>query len=507
LKKKIIYCCSAAALCLFSGRLAAQFSDSLQLNTSALTTVAGQSGMPQWQVANQYGIFENQSFNGLLRAQALLPYDDSLKFSLSAGLDGVALVGADQSKLLLQQAFLKLKYDWLEFWAGRIEHTLGSPPADLSSGSLAMSPNARPFPMLQFRVDDYTPIPFTRGYAAFKGNIGHAWFEDDRYISRPYLHFKSLYLKFGGRLPVNLFVGLVHFALWGGTHPSSGEISSSPADYWRVIRGKGGLNSNLSSENANALGDHFGNGEYGLEIQLPAFSLKLYTQTPFEDGSGLEYLLSNRDRLLGAHLQKQGNGWFRELVYEYLHSRHQSGPGLPDPFDGLSRDDLGPNFGYAYSGRDDYYNNAVYRSGWTYLGRIVGTPLFMTEQEASRHLENVNKFAQDIVNNRVVAHHLAVKGGVKKFSYRAMFTYSNNYGTYAGLNGGQEGWLSQKPALFADYAYAFKTPLWQLYSVLEATYQSSDRVGFMASLGYDTGEMYETLGVMLGLQWRLTQPL
>jgi hypothetical protein len=475
-----------------------QFIDSINYQVESVLAISNKDFLPHWIVANQYGILEDTQVNGLIRTKLIVPYKDEKNLTYSAGIDLIGRLSTGSNVVFLQQAYLKIKYKFLELSGGRMEQTLGTFVEDLSSGSLAISKNARPFPMVQIAVPAYTPFPFTNGYLEFKGHFGHAWFEKERYIEKPYLHYKSLYLKGGGKLPVNLYGGIVHLAFWGGDHPDGYSIPQGLNDYLKVILSQNGNSSRFGSE-THVLGDHFGIIDYGMDISLENFKIKIYNQVPFEDGSGLNILV-NKDRLLGIHVESTNEALVSGFLYEYIHTKYQSGPGRHDPPDGYSKDDLSPNYGYAYGGRDDYYNHAFYRTGWTYKDRIVGTSLFMTENQAKRHLDHVKSFDQYIVNNRIVGHHFGIEGGRNKIQYRLLATYTKNYGTYSGINNGQLGWMSYLPA-FESYEYAFKMPLNQCYFLVETDLKLNDQFRFTSSIGVDTGEINDNFGLMLGVKF------
>ena len=75
-------------------------------------------------------------------------------------------------------------------------------------------------------------------------------------------------------------------------------------------------------------------------------------------------------------------------------------------------------------GNDDYFNNYIYRNGWTYEGMTLGTPLITSPI--------FNEDGSDqILNNRVMAFHLGLGGMLGKINYRSFFTYSINKGTHS----------------------------------------------------------------------------
>lgn len=454
-------------------------------------------------IANRYGLLEDTTFNQLIGVEVNQSFKEYKTFSFAFNATLFGRYSTYGSDVFIQQGYIGIKYKKIKLYIGRRENTWGVHHADLSTGSLGISRNARPLPMVHITIDSFVNVPFTRGFVKFKGDYGHAWLEEERYIQKPYLHFKSMYLKSNVNLPVDFYVGMVHFAIWGGKHPGGDTIPQGGKNYLRIITGKPSANKNLRNEYFNALGDHLGIMEYGFTVKSKYFNLKVYNQMPYEDLSGLRKFIFNKDRLIGLNVKLNRTTRPIEFLYEYLYTLDQSGPGTPDPPRGYSRKDLSPNYGYPYGGRDDYYNNSLYRSGWTYMDRIIGNPLFMEEEYASKFLKHTNSFNQYIVNNRIKAHHLGIKASPFHYwNLRFLSTYSKNYGTYAGLNGGQKGWLSKEPG-FEDYQYAFKKPLRQWYWLMEVdTFLNAQKnLSAGIALAFDIGEIYSAAGIMARFTW------
>src|SRR5690606_8071871 len=158
---------------------------------------------------------------------------------------------------------------------------------------------------------------------------------------------------------VRLFGGFLHSAMWGGTHPTEGKLSSGFKDYLKIIVASGGGANSPGGEVVNALGDHRGAIDYGAEFSVKNYDFIIYNQIIFEDASS--YSTTNRDRLVGLSIKNRDKTqWISGLLYEFLHTKYQSGPGLTDPFSW----DTNNNYGYDYGGRDNYYNNYLYSTGW-----------------------------------------------------------------------------------------------------------------------------------------------
>ncbi len=482
----------------------AQFIDSISYQAETIFTGSPKQYQPFWILSDRYGIFDDQQFNGLVRAGVAAPYRKAKKFGIAFGIDFLGKPNFNnglKKSILPQQGYVKVKYGILELRAGREETTMGTHTPSLSTGSLAISRNARPLPMIVLAVPNYSNIPFTKGYLQFKGNFGHGWFEKDRDTANPYLHLKSFYLKAGGKLPVNVYAGIIHYAMWGGKHPSGTKIPRNFREYLNVLVGSGSTDSTFRGEKINALGNHLGIVDFGVNINLKDFKILVYNQSPFEDKSGVTFRQGYRDRLLGINMRTiKPYSLIKNILYEYVYTKYQSSPGLPN-----RRLDMDTNYGFPYDGRDDYYNNYLYHSGWTYMGKILGTPLFMTKDRAELFLDNLNSFDKNIVNNRIVAHHLGIEGfATKTLHYRLLATFTRNFGTYAGLNNGIREWLTKSPD-FEQYLYAFKKPLNQSYFMIEALTKlpAKTNLELNTTLAFDAGQIYNGLGLLVGLKWTL----
>ena len=151
------------------------------------------------------------------------------------------------------------------------------------------------------------------------------------------------------------------------------------------------------------------------------------------------------------------------LVYEFLHTKDQSGP--KHTVDGE-----------VVGGNDNYFNHFIYRSAWSYHNYTIGTPLI-----TSPILKEPIHYYHNTRNNRVLAHHIGLEGFIAaEITYRGLFTYSRNYGTF------------NEP---------FDEPLDQLSGMLELT-RPLPWYGLDASItiAADKGRMYgNNYGVMLNL--------
>jgi hypothetical protein len=493
-RKLLLFC----ILLMYGAQASAQL-DSIRYKLETQAAISTQGYLPLWIVSNRFGNLEDGN-DALVRTGFEAPYTKGKKFDVSYGLDLVGKKNLGNSRI--QQGFLKVKYGIFEVRGGRIEETTGMQHDELSSGSLAQSRNAMPIPKVAITVPEYAPVPFTKGYMEFKGYLGHGWLGKGQYVRKSLLHEKNLYIKVGGELPVNLYGGFVHYAVWGGDHPTRGVLPSSLDDYLQVFQGKEAKESSpVAGEVGNALGNHLGIYDFGADINLDQYKVSVYYQSPWEDLTSLK-LFRNKDGLLGVNVQSANKKRIvTEILYEFLYTKYQSGPGIPDPRPEQKND----NFGHAYGGRDDYYNNYLYCSGWTYKSMIIGTPLFTTKSRAVQYFgefQDYDVYPNSIINNRVVGHHFGIGGALNNLiNYKARVTYTRNYGTFAGSNLGRYNWASMDPDV--SFEYEFAPPLDQYYFLLEANtvLPFHKNITLQTAVGWDLGEMSRNFGVLFGLQW------
>ena len=120
--------------------------------------------------------------------------------------------------------------------------------------------------------------------------------------------------------------------------------------------------------------------------------------------------MNKPDGLWGISIRNNRFPFVKGLLYEYLNSTDQSGPFHDED-------------GIVYGGRDNYFVHWVYQNGWTYFSRTIGTPFI------SSPVYNKNGGVA-IVNNRVQVHHIGLEGELQGYQYKALCSFSKNYGNY-----------------------------------------------------------------------------
>ena len=504
LSDKTIMRIIAAGLLLlsFNSVITAQRADSVRVNLETGFTVANQDYLPQWIVANRFGKLEDQSPNGYLLVGIHSPYLNDKSWDFAWGVD--LLANSELSESRIHQGYAKVKYKIIELSTGWMERTVGVHRLGLSTGSWGISSNARPLPSIIVGIPEYTPVPLTKGFLEFKGHIGHSWLEKGRHITSPWMHEKSFYLQGKGKsFPVKVYAGIIHFAMWAGTRSNGRELDGELTDLWRVATGQNSETSAGGVEFVNALGSHIGSIDFGFELPLNSGTLSFYHQDPFEDRLGLTRYYFY-DQISGLSWQPAQGKLLQEVLYEFTYSKHQGGPGIPDPLPGSDPSDLGPNYGYRYGGRDDYYNNFLYQSGWTFHRRSLGTPLFITEQRGEKIGVDVTNYGEAFISNRVLTHHLALTGNYQKVTYKFLTTYIRHSGTYAGLNDGRFNWGSREPT-FDHENYFFFKPKHQvnLLFELEHSFLPNRQLHGTMAIAFDFGNLYRAYGLFLKLRWDL----
>ena len=316
---------------------------------------------------------------------------------------------------MIEKGFLRLDKNIFYINFGRFNQNLSSTSQLLSSGSLAISNNARNIPSIDFGIKNFTPIIIKKINFQLKGSLSHGWLNKGQYIKAPFLHQKNLYFKKKINPNSSITLGIVHLAIWGGETRAYGKQSQQFSDYLKIFFLRPGSKKDIEQEQINTLGNHLGIWDLAYEKKQNNFFLKFYYQHPFEDESGARWLLNRFDGLYGIELISNKKNYINQFLYEYINTMNQSGSlGATD----------------STYGWDNYYNHYIYQSGWTYYNKVIGNPLFTLGSNKGSYSDNIY-----IVNNRIKAHHLGLKGAfTKKINYKILFTYSQNFGIFPDMN-------------------------------------------------------------------------
>jgi hypothetical protein len=448
--------------------------DRVEVEVGATGTTG--STVPFWLHAGTDGTIGAASSGGRLRLRAERTVASEGTWAVGYGAEFVGRASARETAFF-PALYATGRYRFLELRVGRQAETIGTVAEGLTSGSLGQSRNATPIPKVVLATDGYTAVPFTRRWLEFKGRYADGLLPDGRFAEGAYLHQKTFYLRAGTPSPVQVYGGLVHNAMWGGTAPDVGRLPQSLNDYARTVVALSGAEDAPRTDRIYIQGDHFGVIDVGLNAEVGPVRARAYRQFVYEDRDNLKFK-SPQDGLFGLALSDtRTDRVVDRLAYEHLYTKWQNGPVGPNPDDPRG----GPG------GRDDYYNHSIYESGWMLYGRTAGSPLLTPFGRGDGRI--------GIANNRVVGHHLGVAGHLGPLDYRALATYTRNYGTYD----------DREWALEETGTYRFEPPLEQVSVLLEAQMPWPGAPAFeaQAALGLDAGGLYDgSVGAQVGLVYR-----
>jgi hypothetical protein len=209
---------------------------------------------------------------------------------------------------------------------------------------------------------------------------------------------------------------------WGGISPDAGKLPSSFKDFITIFFAKQlGTNDTLSSKSnpelnselSNRIGNHLGMRDMGIDLIFKKFNTGIYFQSYYEDNSSLNWH-NLPDGLYGIYFKPKNIKWISDILYEYIETTNQS-----EPYRNTT----------IYPGSDNLFNNYVYKSGWTYNGFTLGTPL-ITSPVLLKKNGFPTSYSNYLKNNRIQAHHIGICGQVESVNFKALLTYNLNYGTY-----------------------------------------------------------------------------
>ena len=389
-----------------------------QLRVVAETGIIGGTGdhTPFWLHMNRHGIHSGDG--NQFYANTRFHYSGSLSdaFTLAAGAE-LHGRGGSEPVVFLNQGYVSLHGYGLSLKAGSFYNTSPLQNDLVGLGSLGVSTNANPVPQIRLELDDWTAIPYTAEFLQIKAHFAHGWLGSNRYVDDVLLHEKAGHLRIGGRLPVNLYGGIAHYAHWGGNSPAMGNIPTRFTDFRSVFFALGGDEETPGQDQEYILGNHLGTINFGAFIDLAAADVHIYRQFPLETKDNLK-LKSIQDALTGVSITPKNDSPIRSVVYEVLYTKYQDRPRRPNILgDGLVCLDNPNVCRDNYRGNQNYYNHNIYKSGWTYNVRSMGNPLFLVNDE------NLG-----IINNRIVAHHAGIQAEIGEYLVSGKATYSRNYG-------------------------------------------------------------------------------
>lgn len=430
---------------------------------------ATEAPLPFWLQANRHGRWDRTGTQGGLLAGGRVR--DSVGTTEFTGvLEIAARVGRASSTGYVRRGYLRADRGIFRVTAGRVAHVAGLVDTTLTAGSMMWSPNALPVPRVSVSWPRYVEIPGTGGYAAVRGYLSHGWLGSDRYVENPYLHEKQFYVRvLPERFPVQGHAGVVHNAIWDGTHPVDGELPDGLSHFVKTVLGYRPDRGDTAEDLGNTVAIY----DTGITYEAGPIDGSVYREFYIEDKPAL-WFRSPWDGLWGVSVHLEDRTLpVHGLVWEHVYTVRQG-----------SRYAQGED-----PGADNYYNHSVYLSGWTYRGRTIGHPLLFSRDDVI-----------GVANNRIVAHHVGLEGSLGPFAdFRALATYSRNYGAGRVLTRTPNGRLvGRNGQTDRRDQYSFLLDVIGRPSVLP--------VEARLQLAVDLGERRpEGLGVLAGLTYRIEE--
>jgi len=368
---------------------------------------------PFWIQSNQYGkISANPTSADIWVGISKDFGNKSLLFDYGFKANLFLQTDRSKTKAYFHEIYLKTRLSVLDLILGAREEQFGNQDSTLSCGGFLYSKSARPMPKITVGIENFTVVPYTRGFFEIKGAISHGWFADNIYATNLFLHHKYLYGKIGGKLPVHFQYGLDHVAQWGGIVPVNGQQPTNFDAFRSIFFINPGSSNAAVTDQINALGNHIISQSMKLDIALSDYKISGYWQNISEDGPVriMWNAMNKADGLWGVSIRNSKFPFIKGILFEYLETTDQSGP-------------YHDKDGIIYGGTDNYFNNGIYQNGWTYFSRTIGTP-FMSSPI-------YNKDGKvEISNNRVEVHHIGIEGDISGYRYKFLSSFSKNYGSY-----------------------------------------------------------------------------
>jgi hypothetical protein len=356
--------------------------------------------LPFMLTANKFGAVPNNNNLSIYTSifSDFKTTNSNFDFAYKAAITGYL---ADENNIFINELFGSIGYKNWQLTAGSKNDKILFEGLSISNGNIIKSTNTRAFPGINLSTKDYLTLPFAKKWLTVKMNFAEYFLNDKRAVDNAHLHHKSLFLKSKLSEKLNLIIGLDHYVIWGGTSEEYGEQPHNFKDYLKYITGQGdGNKADEHINSSNAWGNHLGNYLVQLDYKGANSNWSIYWSHLFEDRSGRE--LSNYpDALYGFFIDlKKPKSLVTHIITEFQYTKHMSG---------LT----------GFSGYDNYFNNTIYTSGWTYFGSTIGSPFFTTKTPIDGITPGINQ-------NRFTSLNIGFKGYLSEtIQYKTNLTYTN----------------------------------------------------------------------------------
>jgi len=362
------------------------------------------SESPFWMHTNSRGRLDEKShFSSLLSYKANIDLGEDRMAEF--GLGGLFKDGYEDG-FKLDEAYFSYSTPKIGIVLGKKQRELLFQGLSAVNENILWSLNASPLPGIRFFTRDPLFINGDHGFG-FMVSLEEYIMNDDRYIENTRLHHKSGHLVYRSKNNFQISLGGHHFVQWAGYSEEFGQLPGSFEDYTRIFTGMASEDEIAGGEELNALGNQIGSYELKIETKIRDLDFQFLYNHIFEDASGMKggnlpdgryaiYFEDNRDTFWGS-------SWLKAFMYEFYYTKNQSRDRVSSEVDGA----------------DNYFNNNLYRSGWTYRNQVLGVPFILINEE--------NRFR--IGTNILTVHHLGLSGmAFDKLPYRFLLSYRKNYG-------------------------------------------------------------------------------
>lgn len=345
------------------------------------------------------------------------------------------------NRIHLQQLYLKGNYGKYTLEVGSREMSGELVDAQLSSGNLVWSGNARPEPTVHLGMDDFVSTVFTRGLLEMKADIAYGHLTDATYNADVYalyaeqypntcaadynkfwdgihdvrqhnkvegcnFHRASVFVRSSSQWPVYATFGLEHGVMFGGT---VNDADCKEKFNWL----KASLGGNGTGQNTF---NHAMSYDLRLDARLSGYQLGLYKQHYADDAEG-GLFSAGADGLWGAELATP-HRWLTKVVVEYLQTTNQGGVVYAN--DVYTK--LGGSHRYTTAGNSNIYHDQ-HMGAWTHYGMVMGNPMMASPIYNADHYP-------DMTSNMLRGYHLGLRGTLTKgCGYLLKLQHTDSWGT------------------------------------------------------------------------------
>ncbi|APG59298.1 capsule assembly Wzi family protein [Christiangramia salexigens] len=394
--------CIVFILIVFNASISIAQQENLNIEAIGYGQIYNSERAPFWFHANRRGRMDEASYiSGLISSSWKMDIGYDSKFEIGGGLlykDGF------ENQVKIDEAYVSYNTPKVGVIVGSKQKQDLFQGLSASNENILWSLNATPIPGIQLFTRDPLFINEDHGIG-FMLSLHEYLLDEARYIKDARLHHKSFHIVYRSQSEFEIALGVQHFVQWAGISEEFGKLPNSFNDYIDVFTGRAGSD-DVGGQEVNALGNQIGSYEIKVKSKFNDLDVQLLYNHIFEDGSGMKmgnlpdgryalYVEDDRDTFWGT-------SWIKGFMYEFYYTKNQSRDRKSSQRDGS----------------DNYFNNNLYRSGWTYRDQVLGVPFILLNDDQFR-----------IGTNIIAVHHLGLTGKVfDQLPYRLLLSYRQNYG-------------------------------------------------------------------------------